>query len=69
MFWLIVEDRIEKLKNELLLFARQRLHPLELSLELGCRAGLAFRGVRLAAQEFGDRDFESGGGQLYEIKL
>lgn len=47
---LVVEDGIEKLEDELLLFAREEFDLLELSLELRSRAGFAFGGVRLAAQ-------------------
>ena len=61
MLLLVVEDGIEELEDELLLFAGEELDLLELSLELRSRAGFAFRGVRLTAQKFGDRHFESGG--------
>ena len=40
------------MQDELLLFAGEELDLLELSLELRGRAGFAFGGVRLAAQEF-----------------
>jgi hypothetical protein len=63
---LVVENGIEELKDELLLFTREEFDLLELSLELRSRSGLTFGGVRLASEEFGDRDFESGGGGAFD---
>lgn len=56
MLLLVVEDGIKELKDELLLSAGEKLDLLELSLQLRSLILFAFRGVRLAAQEFGDRD-------------
>jgi hypothetical protein len=52
------------LEDELLLFAGEGLYLFELSLELRLWAGFAAGGVRLAAEEFGDRHFQGGGGPL-----
>ncbi len=47
---LVVEDGVEELEDELLLFTREELDLLELSLQLRSRARFAFDGVRLASQ-------------------
>jgi len=65
---LIVQNRIKKLKDKLLLFTRQQFDLLELSLKLRSRTRLAFRGVRFASQKFGNGNFLSGGGAFDEIE-
>lgn len=65
---LIVQNRIEKLKNELLLFSRQQLDLLELALKLQSLSGFGFGCERFASQEFGDRNIQRGGGAFDEIE-
>jgi RHS repeat-associated protein len=55
---LSANDRIEKLDDELLLFARQQLHLLDAALQLGDGSRLGALRVRLAAQEIGDGNFQ-----------
>ena len=47
---LVVEDGVEELDDELLLFAGEELDLLELSLELRGRDGFGISRVRLASQ-------------------
>ena len=51
---LSANDRIEKLDDELLLFAGQQLHLLDASFQLRDRSGLGGHGMRLTAQQLSD---------------
>ena len=65
---LSADDRIEKLDDELLLFAGQQLHLLDAALQLRDRTWLGAHGVRLTTQELGHGDSQGCGRALNEIQ-
>jgi hypothetical protein len=54
------QNCIKKLKDELLLFSRQKFDLLELALKLSSGSGFAFRRDGFASQKLGNRNFQRG---------
>jgi len=65
---LIVQNRIKKLKDELLLFSRQQFDLLELTLKLRLRSGIAFDDERLAAKKFQNENSPNRSGSFDKIQ-